>query len=66
MGPRALLPMFCAVLVLAGAGARSLVALAFVSGVLLGAMGALVVAWYAMTPTFRQLVRASIAARRGT
>lgn len=69
MGPRSLLPIDLGALMLAlvGAGAVAipLVALAFVVGVVAGAVVALTLAWHAMTPNFRLLVRASFHARRG-
>lgn len=66
MGPRVLLPFDVAALVVAFVGAWSLatplVAL-FVAGMIAGALVALTCAWRAMTPMFRQLVRASVRAR---
>lgn len=67
VGPRTLLPFDVVALVLALAGAGVLappLVAAYVLGALTGAVVALGLAWRAMTPNFRLLVRASWSARR--
>jgi len=67
MGPRVLLRFDVAAALLAFVGAGVIaptLVLVFAIGVLAGAVLALTAAWHYMTPMFRTMVRASIAARR--
>lgn len=68
MGPRSLLPIDVAALVVALAGAGVLappLVCAYALGAATGAVVALSISWHAMTPNFRLLVRASWHARHG-